>query len=454
MDIDSTVTLSSHDVTKLFTGLSNMEISWDQLASHGGSHLHVLLRRLIEKINSEKMDRVCISNLMQSFTLISFDSRCLQNTTNTNTTDMDRPLDANLIAIHQLLLDHYERLGFRSTDFLEASAELTLLAMYREAFLVLPPEYQRAIILRSSENGRTSLKRRKIPILPALPEVEVSELQKRLLLHLEQDIAKLPIQWKENRFSLINQFEGLKTGVFPMNIALQDKGKVKILIEIDSSIDHVILKKVNDPTNSLNVTAVSDDQEKNDREIGQEGKNDQKDHSAEEDIPVTAEEKAAEIRKLVVPIVREVRLKRAHLLKIHLYQHYFPDVPCYRVQMRAIFRYPKEISQQFVIALRDNVPFHFHSPAARDARPSSTKRTKQGAEKVPATNGTTTASSSGPANFAHKPIYKSRWYTADHSDDDPRVVARREQLRKKRRSDIEQHMRNSNQNNPKFHNKS
>jgi hypothetical protein len=140
------------------------------------------------------------------------------------------------LAIHRLLVDKLEGRKFTS---LEAISQF---AVYFEYLTTLPAERQKVILGNKEIPFFGDLEIPKTTV----SQHEVSRILRKQLKEIE-GLSELVVE---------DEFRGLKTGVFPMDLAVKDKksGKILLFVELDGEEFHYIkgvegkltLKRINE----------------------------------------------------------------------------------------------------------------------------------------------------------------------------------------------------------------
>jgi hypothetical protein len=145
--------------------------------------------------------------------LLSFDYNFSRN---------DKKSSSSLLAIHRLLVDTLEGRTFTS---IRANSQVVI---YFEYLTTLPAEKQKIIL---GNNKIASFIDSRHP--PASPDHRKVSTELRRLIKETEEFSDLVAE---------DEFHGLKSGVFPMDLVVKDKksGKVLLFVELDGEQFHYI----------------------------------------------------------------------------------------------------------------------------------------------------------------------------------------------------------------------
>jgi hypothetical protein len=144
-----------------------------------------------------------------------------------------------LMEIQTILLEMYSELFGTVSFSLEKKRQL---AIYFEYLNTLPEELQERMISNSNSgvDPRTTLPDYTLPRLSTVPkdEQQIFEELQTILKIQERQGEDQQGRFFSDRIILENEFRGLKTGVFPMKLAVKDRktGKILLFIELEGEI--------------------------------------------------------------------------------------------------------------------------------------------------------------------------------------------------------------------------
>jgi hypothetical protein len=262
----------------LFYSLVTIQASWDELEERVCQRLLNTVRK--NKNNLTKKVRVVVqahcfiisfliflllkdlSNSLFSVALLSFDFDLSKNCKKTTA----------LIEIHRLLLEIHFRLVNSGEEKDFSDEQQRQLAIYFETLSLLPEE-RRKTILGNKETTAIPLYSTTTQVPNPTPDhLRISKMI----------VASLRMEKAENPLELVNEFCGLTSRVFPVDIAVRDRktGKLLLFVELDGGRFHYQQQSSSSSTSGGLQT-----------------------------------------------------LKRAHQLKTKLYEHYYPGVPLKRIRL-------------------------------------------------------------------------------------------------------------------------
>jgi hypothetical protein len=351
LDLSSRQSIDANYVTNILTGLRRLELSWNQFPPLGQEKL----KQLIKMVSADSWDLSTVSSCLSSVALLSFDAFSSSSPV----------LSQTLIEIHQLFLDSYHSLGIESVKEL-VEPDLERLQIYREFFEnFLPTSCQEEILsvrnLLKNSKKATVTTRKPIPQLPPLlPSSTESVLTKELFAAIETDLTMLPIQWKENRYSVEVSYSGLlESQLFPVDLAIKEKGKgiiafIDIIRDGDLLRSAAAAKKSKRQMKELMILTPEQQKEltlKTKVESLTKRRTDTK--TAKGDSSASSSKDDNEMKN---------QFRRIYAFKTALYQKQHPTVPLYQISYHELAKYVKDFSHQFVISIREKVPFQFVVP--------------------------------------------------------------------------------------------